>query len=146
MAPMPPTVRIAAQAPAPPRRSLATAGPRTCRNMKKTLPIPNSSTVDHSHVRAVNSRQPARSSCRKRWGCPPARGAMRIRASSAAHRKKDDDQPIPVVSVAPNSSRYSRSRNAPSPSPSRLPTTGTRCTIVTRAASRAGGASSPRVP
>jgi hypothetical protein len=54
--------------------------------------------------------------------------------------------PTDVVSVAPNRSRYSRSRNAPSPSPSRLPTTGTRCTIVARAASRAGAASSPRLP
>ncbi len=100
MAPMPATVRIAAQAPAPPRRSLATAGPRTCMNTKKTLPTPNRSTVDHSHVRAVNSRQPARSSCTKRCGL--ALGARRDahpRQQRRAHeegRAVDGERPAGV--------------------------------------------------
>ena len=63
-APTPPAVRITAHAPAPPRRSLAIAGPSTIQPANIRFPTPNSATDAQSQVREVNSCQPSRSSAR----------------------------------------------------------------------------------
>jgi hypothetical protein len=57
--------------------------------MKKMFPIPNSSTLDHSQVRAANSRHHSRSSRRNRCGRASERIGIRIRPSRKAHTTKE---------------------------------------------------------
>ena len=85
-APTPPAVRIVAQAPAPPRRCSATAGPRTFQPANR-LPIPKSTTEAQSHVRDVNSCQPSRSSVKNPMASVVSRAATRIRRRRSAQRQ-----------------------------------------------------------
>ena len=85
---MPPAVRIAAHAPAPPRRSSAIAGPSTFHPAKVRLPIPKKSTDAQSHVRDANSRQPSRSSAKKPGESVSSRGGTRMRRRMSAQTKK----------------------------------------------------------
>ena len=87
-APTPPAVRIVAQAPAPPRRSSAIAGPRTIHPAKVRFPIPKKTTDAQSHVRDVNSCQPSRSSVKNPGASVVSRAATRIRRRRSAQTKK----------------------------------------------------------
>ena len=86
-APTPPAVRIVAQAPAPPRRSTAIAGPRTFHPAKVRFPSPKKTTDAQSHVRDVNSCQPSRSSVKNPMASVVSRAATRIRRRRSAQRQ-----------------------------------------------------------